>query len=576
MQRVGPGTVLGGRYALRRRLSQDRELQRWSARDATLERDVTITIVGAEHANRAGLLDAARRAAGVEDTRLVRILDVGTQNDSSFIVEEAMSGSESLAALLLQGPLPAEEARRVAGETAQGLESARQRGLHHLRLTPHHVKIAADGAIRVGGVAVAAAMDGPDEQEPDAATASRRDTVRLVAVVYAALTSRWPLDETVSGLEAAPQVGDGVAAPSEIAAGVPRDLDALCRITLNESAGPLTPGELANRIAPWPRDRVPRGDVDPTVAIPLPIAGDVTEHVEIPGGELPERGVVPGSAEVTEGSPAIASGSEPTVAAMVGQDAAEAGAATDGEQTNEPNVPSGFASKFDPVEPPLPLLPGLTALPPSRGQSKIVVLVVALFVILALFIGYRGLLSPTSSPTVSKAEVQPPEKAVTTSAPQATVPPSPAPSKKATAAKPIAILSATGFDPEGDDQESDSKAGRVYDDDLATSWTSELYTTAEFGNLKKGVGVLLDLGQPTSVRQVTLDLGKEPVNLTVYAATDPSIEGATVIGKASEASERTKVKAAKSAKAQYVIVWFTRLAPDDGQFTATVSEIALS
>src|SRR5674476_159091 len=247
VQDVGPGTVLGGRYDLRHRLSQSRDLEHWSANDSTLSREVALTIVGAEHPNRAGVLDAARRAAGVEDARLVRILDVGTQNNNSFIVEEAMNGSESLATLLLKGPLPAEEARRVAGETAKGLEAAGQRGLHHLRLTPHHVLIAPDGAIRISGVAIAAAIDGPDEQGLDSEAALRRDAVCLVAIVYAGLTTRWPLEEEVAGLEPAPRMVEGVVAPSEMVAGIPDDLDDLCRMTLNKSAGPLTPGVVANR-----------------------------------------------------------------------------------------------------------------------------------------------------------------------------------------------------------------------------------------------------------------------------------------------------------------------------------------
>lgn len=256
MQGVGPGSVLGGRYALRTRLSHSHDLEYWSAHDATLDREVALTIVGSEHPGCAGVLDAARRAAGVEDTRLVRILDVGTESGHSFIVEEAMNESESLATILRQGPLPAEEARRVAGEAAKGLEAAGQRGLHHLRLTPHHVLIAPDGAIRVSGVAVAAATDGPEAQEPDSSTALRRDAVGLVAIVYAALTGRWPLDEEVPGVAPAPRVADGVAAPSELVSGVPADLDTLCRTTLSEAAGPLTPGVVATRIAPWSRERV--------------------------------------------------------------------------------------------------------------------------------------------------------------------------------------------------------------------------------------------------------------------------------------------------------------------------------
>ena len=555
MQGVGPATVLGGRYALRSRISQDRDVEHWSAHDATLQREIALTIIGPEHPNRASVLDAARRAAGVEDTRLVRILDVGTQNDNSFIVEEAMSGSESLATILLQGPLPAEEARRVAGETAKGLETAGQRGLHHLRLTPHHVMISPDGAIRTSGVAVAAAIAGPEAQEPDTATASRRDALCLVAIVYAALTGRWPLVEEGSGVEPAPRTIEGVVAPSEITAGVPDDLDALCRMTFNEADGPLTPGDFANQIAPWSRERVWRAGVEPTVVQHLPSAEETSDDVLVVAGAAAGR---------LGGTPSSFSGS-----------AEEEGARADSGQDGElMGLSSGLSSQFDDVEPPLPLLPPSTALPPSRGQTRLVVLVVAAFVGLALVVGYRGLVGPGSTTSLSTPT---PRRTVTVSAPTVTVPASPAPQAAATAAGPIAILSATGFDPQGDHRENNSQAPRVYDGNLATSWRSETYQTAQFGGLKTGVGVLLDLGQPTSVHQATLDLGNGPVDVTVYAATDPSLQGATVIGTASAASGQIELKAASALpETQYVIVWFTSLAQDGSQFRASLSEIALN
>jgi eukaryotic-like serine/threonine-protein kinase len=662
VQGVGPGTILGGRYFLRRRLTQGRDVERWSAHDTTLARTIALTIVDVEHPNRAGVLDAARRAAGVEDARLVRILDVGTQDGNSYFVEEEMEDALSLTTILLRGPLPAEEARRIVGEVASGLETARQRGLHHLRLTPNVVMRTADGAIRISGVAVAAAID--DAQEPDPAAASRLDAVGVVALAYAALTSRWPLDERVPGIEPAPRVVGGVPAPSEIATGVPADLDALCRMTLNEDTGPLDPGDFSRQIAPWSRDQVHRVEVEPTIALatpdlatrkiptpdparPDPAARELpTPELATPGRATPGRatpdatkagvaglGTSSGAPEAvahaessatdaapTAGERVVAAGSAATkavdsvvaeagaaaavVVSKVGSlaraaadiattasiggaegggagDASESGGSDGAGRPSDTDVDYGrmtlreaLSGGTEDAEPPLPLLPGWSTQAPSRDQAKLVVMIVAGFVALALVIAYfgtRGLGGSISLPGPT------PRNTHAAAAPSVTAAPTEEPTGPAAGA-PIAILSATGFDPQGDGQENNLQAARVYDGNLATAWSSEGYGSVNFGGLgKKGLGVRLDLGQPTSVNQVIIDLGLGPVDLTVYAATKDSLDGATIIGAATDATGRVEIKAAAPMpKTQYVIVWFTKLAPDGGKFRASISEIALS
>ena len=187
---VGPGTVLGGRYTARERFGTATSgAERWSASDTTLGREVTLLVLPWDDAAADAVLDAARRAAGVDNRRLVRVLDVGTSNGVAFVVEEGLVGARTLTSRIIGGGLPSEEVRRVTGEAATGLEAARQRGLHHLHLGPDAVYCLPDGSVKVLGVATDSALAGDDDDESDA-DASRRDAVSIVTLVYAGLTGR--------------------------------------------------------------------------------------------------------------------------------------------------------------------------------------------------------------------------------------------------------------------------------------------------------------------------------------------------------------------------------------------------
>jgi hypothetical protein len=243
------GTVLVGRYRLQDRVHSNPDGSLWRALDDTLDRRVSIRVLRPAHPFAADVVDAARRAALIDDSRLVRVLDVGSDGDVAFVVSEWVEG-DTLASLVERSPLAPPVVRRIVGEVAQGLEGAAARGLHHLRLTPRSVIVTRDGTVKIFGTAVEAAAAG---LEPDhAASAGRTDATALVALLYSGLTGRWPLGD--AGFPPAPRgEGGSPVPPADLVRDIPNDLDTLCVVTLGPADdGPRSPAEVVRELTPWP------------------------------------------------------------------------------------------------------------------------------------------------------------------------------------------------------------------------------------------------------------------------------------------------------------------------------------
>jgi hypothetical protein len=226
---VEPGTRLGRRFRLEAPLDDLNAPNgtRWRGVDEVLNRPVGVRTLPADSPHAAAALAAAQRAAHLTDPRFLRILDADRVDGTVYVVSEWVPG-ESLAVLLRGGPLATREAHRLAAEIATGVAAAHEAGLAHERLAPQRVLRSDDGQVKVVGLELDAAVTGGRSPDPAAA-----DTRGCGALLYAALTARWPLGTTTE-LAPAPYADGHLCAPRQVRAGIPPNLDELACRSLGE------------------------------------------------------------------------------------------------------------------------------------------------------------------------------------------------------------------------------------------------------------------------------------------------------------------------------------------------------
>ena len=144
-------------------------------------------------------------------------------------------------------------------------------------------------------------------------------------------------------------------------------------------------------------------------------------------------------------------------------------------------------------------------------------------------------------------------------------------------AQTLVAVSAVAFGPQGTaDGDNPQIAARVLTDP-AMGWLSQWYATPSFGDLKQGTGLLLDLGRTVTVTTVTLTLGSPPgTALELRLGVAPDLSVLPVVTTATATRGQLSLPLASPAKARYVLLWFTRLPPDDaGTYQLFVHQVAI-
>jgi hypothetical protein len=143
----------------------------------------------------------------------------------------------------------------------------------------------------------------------------------------------------------------------------------------------------------------------------------------------------------------------------------------------------------------------------------------------------------------------------------------------------LAPASAAAFGVSGPGQgDNPQTAPLAIDGNPATAWRTDWYTTARFGNLYPGTGLLLDMGRPVTVTAARITLGRTPgADLQLRVGAAPVLADLPAVAHAADAGGVVHLRPASPGHGRYVLLWFTSLPPNpDGTFQASVYEVRLA
>jgi len=152
--------------------------------------------------------------------------------------------------------------------------------------------------------------------------------------------------------------------------------------------------------------------------------------------------------------------------------------------------------------------------------------------------------------------------------------PSARPSPTAGPVTGISPVSATAFGPGGtSDGDNPQDASLALSGNPATPWQIDWYATAMFGNLEAGTGLLLDLGRTLTITGAAIQLGNIP-GADFQLRADMTPADLATVASDSGAGGLVRLRLSSPVRAQYLLIWFTLLPPDDdGTYQADISAV---
>jgi putative peptidoglycan lipid II flippase len=132
----------------------------------------------------------------------------------------------------------------------------------------------------------------------------------------------------------------------------------------------------------------------------------------------------------------------------------------------------------------------------------------------------------------------------------------------------------------GGEADNPGQAAQAIDGNPATAWTTDTYSDpVPFPSFKNGVGLMLQLPQPTTLASVSIDLNSTGTSIQIRSsdsATPSSLDDTTALSSPTPMKTGSNTITLDGASpTSYVLVWITTLGTVDGRSESSLSDITL-
>ena len=521
-----PGTRLAGRYRLVDQVTAGNGWTMWKAMDETLARPVAVLTFAPGFPRVSQVVTAARAASRLTDPRMAQVFDVEDGGGQAYIVFEWVAG-DTLTDLLTDGPLEPGRACSLVSEAARALAGAHAVGQAHLRLTPDALCWTRSSGIKITGLGIDAALAGDGLTGPAAHDPAIADTIALAGLLYAALTGYWPGEEPTR-LPAAPDSDGVVCTPRQVSADVSSAIDSVIVRALlqrpTRQGGPIqSPAAFADAIA----------SVAPPVPLPEP-APSAPAGYSGRGGDRGGYGGYPSNPNDPD----------------TWQNPGPQGTSPYPERRQSSQSGGGYrGGQYEPAP-----YPG-----PERRRTSRALMTVVVVILLIVIAGVVWAVGLRNSPTQSASGGGGSTSHVQTGSHSVTV--------KSTALKPASVTSFNPLSSTPGNTEDPTMAINAINGSGAAWATSDYFGSPAFGGLKKGVGLLVDMGKDVKLSQVAVTFGPGVTNAEIYlgdsgpslATSSSALSSFQLVSPQASATGDHTFNVSSDATGRYVLIWLTSL-----------------